>query len=62
MPLKDMATSTAAFGFLRTLGGLVGIAVGQAIYSSVRTIKHFGSLCYLVISLESTKGDISYRH
>jgi hypothetical protein len=36
MPLKDMATSTAAFGFIRTLGGTVGISIGQAIFSSVR--------------------------
>ncbi|VDC06640.1 unnamed protein product [Peniophora sp. CBMAI 1063] len=35
MPLKDMATSTATFGFLRTLGGTIGISIGQAIYSSV---------------------------
>ncbi|KAI0040909.1 MFS general substrate transporter [Auriscalpium vulgare] len=35
MPLKDMATSTAAFGFIRTLGGTVGVSIGQAIYSSV---------------------------
>lgn len=35
MPLKDMATSTGAFGFLRTMGGTVGISIGQAIYSSV---------------------------
>ncbi|KAH8826585.1 MFS amino acid permease [Flagelloscypha sp. PMI_526] len=31
MPMKDMATSTAAFGFVRTMGGGIGIAVGQAI-------------------------------
>ncbi|KZV73419.1 MFS amino acid permease [Peniophora sp. CONT] len=35
MPLKDMATSTATFGFLRTLGGTIGISIGQAIYTSV---------------------------
>ncbi|KAI0306339.1 MFS amino acid permease [Multifurca ochricompacta] len=35
MPLKDMATSTGAFGFLRTMGGTVGISVGQAIYTSI---------------------------
>ena len=52
MPIKDMATSTGAFGFLRwayllsqvhplltmhirTMGGTVGIAIGQAIYTSV---------------------------
>ncbi|KAH8989226.1 MFS general substrate transporter [Lactarius hatsudake] len=35
MPLKDMATSTGAFVFLRTLGGAVGISIGQAIYTSI---------------------------
>ncbi|KAI0748099.1 MFS amino acid permease [Daedaleopsis nitida] len=34
MPLKDMATTTAAFVLIRTLGGTVGISVGQAIISS----------------------------
>ncbi|KAF7792981.1 hypothetical protein EIP86_004086 [Pleurotus ostreatoroseus] len=33
MPLRDMATSTATFGFIRTLGGTVGISIGQAILS-----------------------------
>jgi hypothetical protein len=36
MPLRDMATSTAAFGLIRTIGGTVGISVGEAIFSSVR--------------------------
>jgi MFS family permease len=35
MPIRDMATSTATFGFIRTLGGSLGIAIGQAIWSSV---------------------------
>ncbi|RDB21176.1 putative transporter C3H1.06c [Hypsizygus marmoreus] len=34
MPIKDMATSTSTFGFIRTLGGTVGISIGQAIFSS----------------------------
>ncbi|KAF5327370.1 hypothetical protein D9619_004462 [Psilocybe cf. subviscida] len=34
MPIKDMATSTGTFGFIRTLGGTVGISVGQTIFSS----------------------------
>ncbi|TFK42410.1 MFS amino acid permease [Crucibulum laeve] len=34
MPIRDMATSTAAFGLIRTLGGTVGISIGQAIFSS----------------------------
>ncbi len=35
MPLKDMATSTAAFVLIRSIGGTVGISVGQVIISSV---------------------------
>ncbi|KAG1756583.1 MFS general substrate transporter [Suillus paluster] len=35
MPIKDMATSTGAFVFLRSLGGTVGITIGEAIISSV---------------------------
>jgi hypothetical protein len=34
MPIKDMATSTGTFGFIRTLGGTVGISIGQTIFSS----------------------------
>ncbi|KAJ7632749.1 MFS general substrate transporter [Roridomyces roridus] len=34
MPVRDMATSTSTFGFIRTLGGTVAISVGQAIISS----------------------------
>ncbi|KIK74351.1 hypothetical protein PAXRUDRAFT_175975, partial [Paxillus rubicundulus Ve08.2h10] len=35
MPLKDMATASSGYMFLRTVGGAVGIAVGEAIISSV---------------------------
>lgn len=34
MPLRDMATSTSAFVLIRTLGGTIGISIGQAIWSS----------------------------
>jgi hypothetical protein len=53
MPLKDMATSTAAFGFIRTLAGTVGISIGQAIFTSVREnlqyifFELFGSLFFI---------------
>ncbi|KAI0928708.1 hypothetical protein AcW1_005878 [Taiwanofungus camphoratus] len=35
MPLKDMATTTATFGFLRTLGGTIGVTIGDAILSGI---------------------------
>ncbi|KAF8121969.1 MFS general substrate transporter [Boletus edulis] len=35
MPLKDMATASSGFVFIRTVGGSVGIAVGEAIIASV---------------------------
>ncbi|KAG2122925.1 MFS general substrate transporter [Suillus clintonianus] len=35
MPIKDMATSTSAYMFLRTIGSAVGIAMGEAIISSI---------------------------
>lgn len=34
MPLKDMAVSTAVFTLIRTLGGTVGISVGDTIFAS----------------------------
>lgn len=34
MPLKDMATSTSTFMFVRQLGGTVGISIGQTIWAS----------------------------
>ncbi|KAG1768394.1 major facilitator superfamily domain-containing protein [Suillus occidentalis] len=35
MPIKDMATSTGAFVFFQTLGGMVGITIREAIISGV---------------------------
>ncbi|KAF8306333.1 MFS general substrate transporter [Clavulina sp. PMI_390] len=34
MPIKDMAITTGAFGFTRTLSSTIGISIGNAIYSS----------------------------
>ncbi|KAH8109974.1 MFS general substrate transporter [Phellopilus nigrolimitatus] len=39
MPLKDMATSTATFVFIRQLGGTIGVSIGQAIWSSSLRVK-----------------------
>ncbi|KDQ61019.1 hypothetical protein JAAARDRAFT_32018 [Jaapia argillacea MUCL 33604] len=46
MPLKDMATSTSTFMFIRTLGGTIGISIGEAILSSTlqRRIKSIPGL------------------
>jgi hypothetical protein len=37
MPLSLMATSTATLGLMRTLGGTIGISIGDAIFSSELT-------------------------
>ncbi len=34
MPLDAMATTTATFGLLRTIGGTIGISIGDAILGS----------------------------
>lgn len=34
MPIADMATSTATYGFIRSLGGTTSISIGGAIYAS----------------------------
>jgi hypothetical protein len=34
MPIEDMASTTASFGFVRSLGGTIGINIGGAIFSS----------------------------
>ncbi|EAU88799.2 membrane transporter [Coprinopsis cinerea okayama7 len=59
MPIKDMATSTSTFGFIRTLGATVGISVGQAIYSGV-LMKKIEKMDNLPPFLESaTPGELS---
>jgi len=46
MPLKDMATSTATFGFFRMLGGTIGVTIGDTILSGVlqRKVKNIPGL------------------
>ncbi|CCM02092.1 uncharacterized protein FIBRA_04169 [Fibroporia radiculosa] len=39
MPLKDMATSTSTFGFLRLLGGSIGVTISDAILSGILETK-----------------------
>ncbi|KAL0577864.1 hypothetical protein V5O48_004100 [Marasmius crinis-equi] len=61
MPLKDMATSTGAFGFIRTLGGTVGIAIGQAIWSSTLSNK-LDKIPNLSLDVDSSNLSQSVRH
>lgn len=35
MPIKDMATSTSTFGFIRSIAATVAVSIGQAIYTSI---------------------------
>ncbi|EJD04044.1 MFS general substrate transporter [Fomitiporia mediterranea MF3/22] len=72
MPLKDMATSTATFVFVRQLGGTIGVTIGQAIWSSellkkARALKGVsidtspGALIQSVRSLRSLYPDATQR-
>lgn len=55
MPLRDMAVSTAVLVLLRTLGGTVGIAVGDTIFSSEIKRRLAG------IDLSDTSGAVSMQ-
>ncbi|KAL6298222.1 major facilitator superfamily domain-containing protein [Sparassis latifolia] len=46
MPIKDMATSTATFGFFRMLGGTIGVTVGDTILSGIlqKKVKNIAGL------------------
>ncbi|SJL00547.1 related to multidrug resistance proteins [Armillaria ostoyae] len=61
MPLKDMATSTAAYGFIRTLGGTVGVSVGQVVFSSTLT-KRLAKIPNAESSLPTGSLSESVRH
>jgi len=61
MPIKDMATSTSTFGFLRTLGGTVGISIGQAIFASVLQ-KKLKSIPELTLNTSPDALSESVRH
>ncbi|KAG7092587.1 hypothetical protein E1B28_008930 [Marasmius oreades] len=61
MPFKDMATSTGTFGFLRTLGGTMGVAIGQAIWSSTLT-QRLKDIPNIPIDTSSSALSQSVRH
>ncbi|KAJ7097805.1 MFS amino acid permease [Mycena belliarum] len=58
MPIKDMATSTSTYGFIRTLGGTVAISMGQAIItSSLR--KKISKIPNLTLSINTSAASLS---
>ncbi|KAJ7741549.1 major facilitator superfamily domain-containing protein [Mycena maculata] len=58
MPIKDMATSTSTYGFIRTLGGTVAIAMGQAIISSTLR-KKINAISNLTLSIDTSPASLS---
>ncbi|KAJ7685325.1 major facilitator superfamily domain-containing protein [Mycena polygramma] len=58
MPLKDMATSTSTYGFIRTLGGTVAIAIGQAIITSTLR-KKIAQIPNLTLGIDTSAASLS---
>ncbi|KAJ7449942.1 major facilitator superfamily domain-containing protein [Mycena latifolia] len=58
MPIKDMATSTSTYGFIRTLGGTVAIAMGQAIISSTLR-KKIAQIPNLTLNINTSPASLS---
>ncbi|KAF8550440.1 MFS general substrate transporter [Imleria badia] len=59
MPLKDMATASSGFMFLRTVGGAVGIAVGEAIIASILPQKLSSIPNFASLGLGTTVADLN---
>jgi len=58
MPMKDMATSTSTFGFIRQLGGTVAISIGQAIITSTLR-KKLRQIPNLTLSFDTSAASLS---
>ncbi|KAJ6502423.1 major facilitator superfamily domain-containing protein [Mycena sanguinolenta] len=61
MPLKDMATSTSTYGFIRRaykLGGTVGIAIGEAIITSTLR-KKIQQIPNLTVNIDTSPAALS---
>ncbi|KAJ6547701.1 major facilitator superfamily domain-containing protein [Mycena capillaripes] len=58
MPIKDMATSTGTYGFIRQLGGTVAIAMGQAIITSTLR-KKIAQIPNLTLSIDTSAASLS---
>ncbi|CAE6434718.1 unnamed protein product [Rhizoctonia solani] len=65
MPIKDMATATAAFTLIRTLGGTIGISIGGAIYASevkrrLANVSGFSAASFTQGELETNVHQLKY--
>ncbi|KAJ7343348.1 major facilitator superfamily domain-containing protein [Mycena albidolilacea] len=58
MPIKDMATSTATYGFIRQIGGTVAVALGQAIITSTLR-KKIAHIHNLTVNIDTTPAALS---
>ncbi|KAF5374240.1 hypothetical protein D9758_004724 [Tetrapyrgos nigripes] len=61
MPRKDVARSTSAFGFVRTLSGTVGISIGQAVFLGTLR-RRLQKIPNLSVSTSSSALSESVRH
>ncbi|KAG9318910.1 major facilitator superfamily domain-containing protein [Chiua virens] len=59
MPLKDMATASSGFMFIRTVGGAVGISLGEAIIASVLPEKLAGIPNFASLGLGTTTAELN---
>ncbi|KAH0826973.1 MFS general substrate transporter [Lanmaoa asiatica] len=59
MPLRDMATASSCFMFLRTVGGAVGISIGEAIIASVLPQKLAGIPNFASLDIGTTAADLN---
>ncbi|KAJ7285974.1 MFS general substrate transporter [Mycena rebaudengoi] len=58
MPVKDMATTTSTFGFIRTIGGTVAISIGGAIISGTLRTK-IRALPHLALNIDTSPASLN---
>ncbi|KAI9574223.1 MFS general substrate transporter [Boletus coccyginus] len=59
MPLKDMATASSAFMFLRTVGGAVGISLGEAVIAGILPGKLLKIPNFALLGLGTTMAELN---
>ncbi|KAF8550442.1 hypothetical protein OG21DRAFT_1525132 [Imleria badia] len=62
MPMKDIATATSGFMFLRVLGGAVGLSIGEAIIASMLPRKLVAIPNIASLGIGDTISDVTLRN